>query len=252
MDKELEKLIGSMRQCTAYVEKKTDLDNRRITFCINAEEIDRHGDVVTQEAIVNSIKGFGMNPICLPCHQHYLDDGTPPTVGSWDVESFKTSGKKCLLDLVFSTGKLGELYFAEYVAGHMRAVSIGFRILDAHTEMQNGKNIYVITKIELYEISCVAVGANRAALAKKGIELKDESDLKSLVHEAVKEALKPMQKEIKDFLEEKFSELNILGFGKQSYLGDESDDADDFDADDKDYGTDDEDGEFMAAVKALG
>ncbi len=236
MKDRIKDLVGSEKSILAYCEKTGAGDQpRRFTFAISSEEVDRHGDVVMQDALIASIKkDFVKNSICLPCHKHNLDDGTPPVVGSWDCESVKKSGKKTLLDLIFSEGDLGEKYHKEYAAGHMKAVSVGFRVLDAHVDVVGGKNVYIITKVELYEISCVAVGANRQALRKNlGV---DDSDVAS--------QLKDFEKRITDYMEEKFTVIALkLGVEpgdlvEDFYADNESDEADEPAGNDKSAGDD--------------
>lgn len=141
-------------------------ETRTIRFVISSAAIDRDNEIVEPTAIAAAIKEFARNPVCLACHQHRLSDGMPPVVGSWDTETFRATDKRCEMDLRFAATPLAETYWSLYKDKHMRAVSIGFRVLDGHEVTENGKRFYVITKIELYEISCVPVGANRDALSK--------------------------------------------------------------------------------------
>lgn len=146
--------------------KAIDEQNRRIRFVISTDQPDRDGDIVETDAIVKSIPAFAKNPVCLACHQHRLPDGMPPVVGSWDTDSFKATEHRSEMDLVFATTELGETWWNLYKNKHVRAVSIGFRLLDGFEEVKDKIRVYHITKIELYEISCVPVPANPAALSK--------------------------------------------------------------------------------------
>ena len=132
--------------------------------------VDRDREQVLPQAVFEAIqrKGeFHANPICLPCHKHRLDSGMPPCVGSWDTETAKPLKRAVDMRLHYAVEtELGQAYWKVYSTRHMRAVSLGFRIREGHEETKGGDHIYVITEIELYEISCVAVGANQQALAK--------------------------------------------------------------------------------------
>lgn len=152
----------------AYVAEKeaVNVEARTIRFVISTNELDRDREIVEPQAVADAIKDFARNPVCLACHQHKLSDGMPPVVGSWDTDSFKQLKSHCEMDLRFATTALAETYWNLYKDKHMRAVSIGFRILDGHEEVKNSVRFYIIDKIELYEISCVPVGANRGALSK--------------------------------------------------------------------------------------
>lgn len=152
----------------AETEGKAAIDEatRTIRFIISSGAVDRDNEIVEPSAVAAAIKDFAKNPVCLACHQHKLSDGMPPVVGSWDTESFKATDKRCEMDLRFADTPLAQTYWSLYKDKHMRAVSIGFRVLDGHEVLESGKRFFVITKIELYEISCVPVGANRDALSK--------------------------------------------------------------------------------------
>jgi HK97 family phage prohead protease len=158
-----------LKQFTAYVvddQKSINEERRSVRFIISSNELDRDNEIVEVTAVEGAIREFARNPVCLACHQHRLAAGNSPVVGSWDTESFRALKRHAEMDLVFAKTELGEEYWTLYRDRHMRAVSIGFSIRDGHEEQKDGKRWYVITRIELYEISCVPVGANRDALAK--------------------------------------------------------------------------------------
>ncbi|MDH4203617.1 MAG: HK97 family phage prohead protease [Phycisphaerae bacterium] len=143
---------------------------RTIRFVISSNKLDRDNEIVQTEAIAAAIKDFAKNPVALNCHQHRLETGKSPVIGSWDTDSFKAYKNHCEMDLRFAKTESGEEYWQLYKDKHMRAVSIGFRVLEYREEKKDGKRYWIITKIELYEISCVPVGANREALSKvKGL-----------------------------------------------------------------------------------
>ena len=161
-----------LRRVHAFVvEEKdaVDLDAHRINFIVSTDVVDRDNEQVLPEAIAEAIgrKEFVRNPVCLACHKHRLDNGEPPGIGSWDTETRKLKKHHVEMILQFDVEyELGNKYWIVYKNKTMRAVSIGFRILDGHEETKDGKRIYIITKIELYEISCVAVGVNPDAVSK--------------------------------------------------------------------------------------
>jgi len=145
-------------------------DLRTIRFVISSAELDRDNEIVETSAVAGAIKDFAKNPVCLACHQHRLDNGMPPVVGAWDTDTFVVNEKRCEMDLRFADTDLAETYWKLYKGKFMKAVSIGFRVLEFKEEMKDGKRYWIITKIELHEISCVPVGANRQALSKvKGL-----------------------------------------------------------------------------------
>ncbi|RKY07923.1 MAG: hypothetical protein DRP56_04955 [Planctomycetota bacterium] len=175
----------------AYAEgsdKAIDTDNHRINFIVSSDVRDRACDIVQPAAVFEAIsrKGqFAANPICLAGHNHRLDNGMPPAVGSWDITTAKKRAHHVEMILQFDVEyDLGEKYWIVYKNRTMRAVSIGFRVLDYHEEQKDGKRTWIITKIELIEISCVAVGCNNQALAKlkaMGVDLGEKLSGEGLV-----------------------------------------------------------------------
>ena len=160
------------RHILAYISKAPDAireDDHSINFIVSTDTVDRDNERVMPEAVMESItKGdFANNPAALPCHLHRLENGMPPSVGHWDTDTAQLLKHRVEMRLNFAADtQLGGEYWKYYSKRHMRAVSIGFRIIDGHEEVINGKRIYIITKIELFEISCVPVGANAQALSK--------------------------------------------------------------------------------------
>jgi HK97 family phage prohead protease len=198
-------------------------ETRTIRFIISSGSLDRDCEVVEPDAVESAIKDFSKNPVCLACHQHRLSDGMPPVVGSWDTESFKISGKRCEMDLRFAKTTLAEEYWLLYKDKHMRAVSIGFRCLDGHEVVENGKRSYIITKIELYEISCVPVGANRDALSKlKSFGEWDDnnSDQAKTLTDLIKQIIKDQIDPLRDDLDE-IKTLLIPGDGEDVSIPDD-------------------------------
>jgi len=142
-------------------------DDNSINFVISSDKVDRDRERIEVAAVAGAIKDFSKNPVALACHQHRLSDGKSPVVGNWDTDTFAAKAHHSEMRLKFAVGTdLGKDYWYLYSNKFQRAVSIGFYILDGHEERTGGSRIYVITKIELFEISCVPVGANRQALSK--------------------------------------------------------------------------------------
>jgi len=159
----------TMKHFLAFVADVKDAINeerRSVRFIISSDKVDRDDERVEVSAVVEAMKDFAKNPTALACHQHRLSNGSSPVIGSWDTDSFRALKHHSEMDLVFAKTALGEEYWQLYRDKHMRAVSIGFRTLEGHEEVVKERRLFVITKIELYEISCVPVGSNRQALSK--------------------------------------------------------------------------------------
>lgn len=144
--------------------KSIDTEKRQITAVASSEIIDRDGEIVSLAALKAAVKDYMRNPVILAGHSHRLGDGRSPVVGS--VVSYAFKGKDFLITVEFADTALGLEYWSLYKNKHQRAFSIGFRVLDSKAENRDGKHVRVITAIELYEISAVAIPANPAALSK--------------------------------------------------------------------------------------
>ncbi len=112
-------------------------DDHSILFAVSTGIVDRDREQVIPQAVFEAInrKGeFHANPICLPCHKHRLDSGMPPCVGSWDTETAKLLKRAVDMRLFYAAEtELGLAYWKVYSTRHMRAVSLGFRILEIYT-----------------------------------------------------------------------------------------------------------------------
>ena len=196
----MEPITKDLQHMLAYICEKEDAiseNDHSINFIISSDRIDRHNEIVEVGAVEKAIPAFSKNPCCLACHQHRLSDGTAPVIGSWDTETFRAFKHHSEMRLRFAVDtKLGENYWLLYSARHMRAVSIGFIPLEWHEEKDEKKGRHWIhTLIELIEISCVAVGASREALARlkeyySRAEVQPSAlDLQKAITEAVEFAL---------------------------------------------------------------
>jgi HK97 family phage prohead protease len=144
--------------------KAVDVEKRQIRVLASTGDLDRDGERILPEAFKNSLDIFKSNPVILAAHQHRLDDGSPSVVGrAVDVWIDKT-GLWCIIE--FAKTKLAEEYWLLYSGGFMKAVSIGFVPLAWSDTNENGKSVRIFSAVELFEISLVAVPANRAALSK--------------------------------------------------------------------------------------
>lgn len=147
--------------------KGIDADNRRITVCISKDEIDRHNERIEINAIADALGPWGTtNPVVLGDHQHRLSTGKSSVIGHAPPEVFKVLENEVDMDIIFSVTENAETYWINFRDGHQKAVSIGFIDLEWRLDEEDGRKVFVSTKIELLEVSCVAVGANRGALVK--------------------------------------------------------------------------------------
>ncbi len=245
--KSVEELINSKIYTAGYLAKEQpeSEDERRIRFVISSEKVDRHGEIVKQDAVEKSIKDFSANPVSLAVHLHSSSTGRSTVVGSWDTDSYKRYKTYSEMDLIFAKDvELAEEYFKLYSQKHMRAVSIGFYVRDAVVETVRGVKVYVITEIELVEISCVAVPANRQALQKALDAQENEGSISQLIDERVSK--------LEQRFEEKFEELKMLICDPDSLVEGDDDTDDEFEADDSD-GTNGKGGvnDYISAIDSI-
>jgi HK97 family phage prohead protease len=144
--------------------KSIDEEKRQITAVASSDDIDRDDEIVETAALKAALPGFMRNPVVLACHQHRLADGRSPVVGT--VVDAKAGAHSLTVRIEFADTPLGLEYWALYKGKYQKALSIGFRVIGEREEVRKGKRIKIITALELYEISCVPVPANAAALSK--------------------------------------------------------------------------------------
>jgi HK97 family phage major capsid protein/HK97 family phage prohead protease len=140
-----------------------------LDYVMSDATVDRLGDIVEPSGW--SLASFKKNPIALFGHDSKF------IVGKWvdiRVEKGALRGRLELMDAV--SDRLKEVH-AAVRAGILRAVSVGFRALEAEP-MESGGRMF--TKSELVECSLVSVPANPNALAvAKSLNLSD--DAKALI-----------------------------------------------------------------------
>jgi len=146
--------------------KTINKEERTLDAVASTSDMDRHGDIVLPSAFKDNIDSYKANPVILACHQHRLDNGSSPVIGSTIPETIKIGKADVTFTMRFAITPLGEDYWLLYRDKHMRAFSIGFIPLEWADE-KDEKLGYIrkYTKIELLEISSVPVGSNRGALA---------------------------------------------------------------------------------------
>jgi HK97 family phage prohead protease/HK97 family phage major capsid protein len=140
-----------------------------LDYVMSDATVDRLGDIVEPSGW--SLASFKKNPIALFGHDSKF------IVGKWvdiRVEKGALRGRLELMDAV--SDRLKEVH-AAVRAGILRAVSVGFRALEAEPMESGGRRF---TKSELVECSLVSVPANPNALAvAKSLNLSD--DAKALI-----------------------------------------------------------------------
>ncbi|MFI3221387.1 MAG: HK97 family phage prohead protease [Methylococcales bacterium] len=127
------------------------IDSIYIEGYASTVDIDRSGDVVPISVWEEGLKNYLKNPIILAQHDH--DD----PIGRMTEHKLDQSG----LWIKARISAAAEV-FSLIKDGVLTAFSIGFRILDA--EYNAAAEVFLITKLELIEISVVSVPANQNTL----------------------------------------------------------------------------------------
>jgi len=186
---------------------------RTIDAIASTSDLDRDKDIILPSAFAETLGSFRANPVILACHQHRLQTGSSPVIGSAIPDSIKIDEAKLAFTMRFATTALGAEYWQLYRERHMRAFSVGFIAIE-WTDEKDEKLGYIrtYTKIELLEISAVPVPSNRAALAvaagyfdRAGIDDDLAEQLKAIQTETadqVKQHLDDFAVRIEDSLDE--------------------------------------------------
>jgi len=145
--------------------KSVDEPNRRITALASTESIDRHGEIILASAFKELLPIYMKNPVVITSHQHRLSTGHSSTVANVVEARIDKSGLFVIIEFVQGT-VLGDEYWLLYSQKKQRALSVGFMPLEGKQEERDGKLVWVHTKVELLEISCVPVGSNRESLSR--------------------------------------------------------------------------------------
>ena len=185
--------------------KSIDEQARTIDAVASTREMDRQGDIVLPSAFAERIDSFKANPVILATHQHRLDNGSSPVIGSAVPESIRIGDNDVTFTMQFAETVLGEEYWQLYKGKHMRAFSIGFIPLEWTDEKdENLGYIRTYTKIELLEISAVPVPSNRRALvrAKGYFDSDDIGDIAEDIRKEFDARFTKFESKIDDSLDE--------------------------------------------------
>lgn len=130
---------------------------REIDFVASTDCVDRYDEVVEQDWILDE---FEANPVILWCH-----DSREPPVGQGKNTAVR--GGKLETTIKFSEAtERAEEAWKLYKERTMRAVSVGFISMEMRMEKRDGRDIIILSKNVLLEISVCPIPANPEALAK--------------------------------------------------------------------------------------
>ncbi len=180
------------KSLSALMRKKgVDVDARTVTAVANRPTADRDGEVIDEKAW--DLKNFRTNPVLMLSHDYCgFGPGRGLPVGRIQTIEVGKSGD-LLFTAEFAPSAMGDELLHLYANDIMRAFSVGFIPKQSVTGDEIDRDKFpdasirrVFTKVELLEISCVAIGAHPEALvnALESGEIKTKS-----VRDAVTEAL---------------------------------------------------------------
>jgi len=175
--------------------KAVDVEKRTITGVASTINLDRHGDVILPSAVAAHAEAFmASNAPFLSAHTHRTSEGAPSQIG-W-VTDMKIDAEKVLCEFKFARTAAAEEWWriASDRDGKGIAFSIGFlpiryiygTVKDIIKEfpelggplagMKDDDKLWVLTEIELIEISAVPCPANRESLQELAQKFFDGDD----------------------------------------------------------------------------
>ena len=203
--------------------KTLDKTARTLEVVASTGDIDRDGEIILPSAFTKNLESFRTNPCILACHQHRLESGESPVIGSAIPESIVISDKDLRFKMRFAETNLAENYWKLYRDGHMKAFSVGYMPLKGEIREIKSGRVFVHTEVELLEVSAVPVGSNRAALARsKRLDWLDAKKKECEEEKVLAETRKEYEAQGRDFDRDanEFAEL-LLGVGKEDAIDDD-------------------------------
>jgi HK97 family phage prohead protease len=161
--------------------KSINIEKRQIEAVVSDSSLDRYDEIIMPEAFREFLADYlAKNPVVITSHQNRLDTGHSSVIAQVIKGWINIEGLHVII--WFAETELGNEYWYLYSNKFQRAFSVGFIPLDWKYEDREGNKIRIYTRVELLEISCVPIGANRNALSREYSEMlqdfKKQNDLK--------------------------------------------------------------------------
>ncbi len=176
----------SFKEIRSLLVKSIDEDKRQIEAVVSTADVDRYDEIMLPESFKESLPGYLKNPIVISSHLSRLSDGHSSVVGQVIKAWVDAKGLHCII--WFAETELGEEYWYLYKNKFQRAFSVGFIPQENKEEFRDGRRILIHTRVELLEISCVPIPANRNALSKSKQKKQDFVAEKKARHKAEKDS----------------------------------------------------------------
>src|SRR5574343_497796 len=156
--------------------RSVDAKSRTVTAMASTPEVDRYGSIILPSAFAAYMDRYMANPVLLDNHRQ---NGDP--VGRCIDYRITESGLEMTFEFAPTTA--GDEKLALYSGGFMRGFSVAGQMRDvvfawdeeerkaaltafARTALSNGQADFVITSLELLEVSCATIPANPGAMAR--------------------------------------------------------------------------------------
>ena len=139
-----------------------DTETRTYTFRASSAAVDRQNEVIDQAGWM--LEAYKANPVILDSHKYgSIDDILGKAVR---VEPMPEGLE---VDVQFADTARGQTAQKMVEDGFLRTVSVGFRSMGRKPGMKAGEPM-THTRMELLEVSMVAIPANREAVRLRGVE----------------------------------------------------------------------------------
>lgn len=147
---------GDIQQrALGLTDPRPSADGKKTLFTASTAAIDRAGDVIRQDGW--EVGNYLKNPVFLWAHKY-----DHPAIGK--ATSVGVVNGELEIEIEWAPTAFAQDIKALYDGKFMRAVSVGFRVLDwTYSEERDG---FDFLRQELTELSAVPIGCNQEALAK--------------------------------------------------------------------------------------
>ena len=171
----------------SYPTKAVEKDKYQIGFVITRDSVDRDGERILPKAFEEDLGYFLDNPVVL--HNHNMRE---PAVGQVVNHKITDEEIKMWVKFAYDENPMAAMLWKLYSADppYMRMNSAGFITLEATNDEKMklpGQKNMTYTRVEMIELSLVAIGANRHATAMIPKDIRDDSTLKKYYEKAVEE-----------------------------------------------------------------
>jgi HK97 family phage prohead protease len=161
-----------MARSTPPVATRAADASRVVTFVANDFTLDRHGSRLRSGGI--DTENFRRNPVFAFAHLVYGGwfsapdpDAVIGKIKSWRVEGQRTGivdNQKFVVDAEFAKDDYSDALYQKVRNGDLNAVSVGFIPQEISIQMEDGREVPIIERCELLEVSLTPLPSNPNAL----------------------------------------------------------------------------------------